>query len=96
MLPLQIRMNDRLTVVFKEIGAGLRLKARRVPDGRYRLDVEFSDGVLVPGKDLPQIRTFESESQLFVQEGEVVTIASVVDPQTGEVVEAKVSIERVL
>jgi hypothetical protein len=95
MLPLQVRVNNQLTVMFKEIGAGLRLKARRVPDGRYRLDVQFSDGVLAPGKDLPRIRTFDSESQLFVQEGEVVTIASAVDPQTGEVVEAQVSVEEV-
>jgi hypothetical protein len=95
MLPLQIRMNGQLNVVFKEIGAGIRLKAHRVPDGRYRLDVEFSDGVMAPGKDLPQMRMFESKSQLFVQEGEVVTIASAVDPQTGEVVEAQVSVEGV-
>jgi hypothetical protein len=92
MLPLQVKMNGQLTVVFKEIGAGLRLKARRIPDGRYLLDVQFQDGVLAPGKDLPWIRTFESESQLFVQEGEVMTIASAVDPQTGDVVEAEVSV----
>jgi type II secretory pathway component HofQ len=94
-LPVQVRMNNQITVAFKDVGAGLRLKARRIPDGRYRLDVDFSDGVLAPGKDLPWIRTFESESQLFVQEGEVVTIASAVDPQTGEVVEAQVSVEGV-
>ena len=94
-LPVQVRMNDQITVAFKEVGAGLRLKARRIPDGRYRLDVDFSDGVLAPGKDLPWIRTFESESQLFVQEGETVTVATAVDPQTGDVVEAEVTVERV-
>jgi hypothetical protein len=88
-------MNDQITVAFKDVGAGLRRKARRIPDGRYRLDVDFSDGVLAPGKDLPWIRTFESESQLFVQEGETLTVASAVDPQTGEVVEAEVTVARI-
>jgi hypothetical protein len=94
MLPLQLRINDRSTIVFKEIGSGLRLKAERIPDGRYRLDASFSDGVLAPGKDLPQIRAFESESQLFLQAGETVLLASGVDPQTGEVVLAELSLER--
>jgi hypothetical protein len=44
---------------------------------------------------LPWIRTFESESQLFVQEGETLTVASAVDPQTGEVVEAEVTVARI-
>ena len=66
-----------------------------LPDGRYRLDVSFSDGVLSAGKDAPIVRSFQSESQLFVQEGETVTAASAVDPQTGEVVEAEVTVERV-
>ena len=94
-LPVQVRMNDQITVAFKDVGAGLRLKARRIPDGRYRLDIDFSDGVLAPGKDLPWIRTFESESQLFVQEGETLTVATAVDPQMGDVVEAEVTVERV-
>jgi hypothetical protein len=94
-LPVQVRINDQITVAFKDAGAGLKLKARRILDGRYRLDVDFSDGVLAPGKDLPWIRTFDSESQLFVQEGELVTIASAVDPQNGDVVEAQVSVEGV-
>ena len=94
-LPVQVRINDQITVAFKDVGAGLQLKARRIPDGRYRLDVDFSDGVLAPGKDLPWIRTFQSESQLFVQEGELVTIASAVDPQSGDVVEAELSVASV-
>jgi hypothetical protein len=95
MLPLQVSVDGKPTVVLKEVGAGLRLTARRAPDGRYRLDVSFSDGVLSAGRDLsPQVRTFESESQLYVQEGETVTVASAVDPDTGEVVEAEVTLER--
>jgi hypothetical protein len=68
------------------LGAGLQ-------DGRYRLDVAFSDGVLAAGKDSPRIRSFESESQVFVHEGETLTIASAVDPQTGEIVEAEATLE---
>jgi hypothetical protein len=94
MLPLLVKMQGEPTAVFKDVGTGLRLSAQRVADGRYRLDVSFSDGVLAAGKDSPIVRVFESESQLFVQEGETVTAASSVDPQTGEVVEVEVTVER--
>jgi hypothetical protein len=95
MLPLLVKMQGEPTAMFKDVGAGLRLSAQRVADGRYRLDMSFSDGVLAAGKGSPIIRAFQSESQLFVQEGETVTAASAVDPQTGEVVEAEVTVERV-
>jgi hypothetical protein len=95
MLPVLVTVQGQPTVMLKDVGAGLRLKAHRMPDGRYRLDVSFSDGVLSAGKDAPIVRSFQSESQLFVQEGEAVTAASAVDPQTGEIVEAEVTVERV-
>jgi hypothetical protein len=95
MLPLLVKVQGEPTAMFKDVGAGLRLKAQRVADGRYRLDLSFSDGVLAAGRGSPIIRAFQSESQLFVQEGETVTAASAVDPQTGEVVEAEVTVERV-
>jgi Flp pilus assembly secretin CpaC len=95
MLPVQTMAQGGPTVALKDVGAGLKVSARRVADGRYRLGVEFSDGVLSRGKDSPQVRVFESDSQLFVQEGETVTVASVVDPETGEVVEAELTLEGV-
>jgi hypothetical protein len=94
-LPVQTRMNNSTTVALKDVGAGLKLKALRNPDGRYRLDVEFRDGVLVQGDGAPQLRTFESASRLVLQAGESVTLASAVDPQTGESVEAELTIEGV-
>jgi hypothetical protein len=93
MLPVQTEIQGKAGVALRDVGAGLKLSADRIPDGRYRLDVGFSDGVLAEGKDSPQVRTFESESQVFVQVGETVTIASAVDPHTGEVVEADVTLE---
>jgi hypothetical protein len=100
MLPLQVSVDGKPTVALKDVGAGLRLTARPapVPDGRHRLDVSFSDGTLSArrGPDLsPQVRTFESESQLFVQEGETLTVASVVDPDSGESLEAELTVDRV-
>jgi len=93
MLPVQTKAGTQTTVALKNVGAGLQLKASGIADGRYRLDLKFSDGVLAPGEDAPQLRVFESESQIFVQEGETVTLASAVDPQTGELVEAELTIE---
>jgi hypothetical protein len=51
MLPLLVNVQGQPTVTLKDVGAGLRLTARRIPDGRYRLDVSFSDGVLSSGRD---------------------------------------------
>ena len=92
-LSVQTVIQGGPAVALKDIGAGLQvLSASRIADGRYSLAVRFSDGVLAEGKDGPRIRHFESESQLFVQEGETVTVASAVDPETGEVVEAELTL----
>jgi hypothetical protein len=93
MLPVQTKAGAETTVALKNVGAGLRLKASRIADGRYRLDVDFSDGVLAAGEDAPQLRVFNSESAIFAHEGETMTLASAVDPQTGEVVEAELTLE---
>jgi len=92
-LSVQTVIQGGPAVALKDIGAGLRvLSAQRIEDGRYRLAVRFSDGVLAEGKDGPRIRSFESESQLFIQEGETVTVASAVDPETGEIVDAELTL----
>ncbi len=93
MLPVQTKAGAETTVALKNVGAGLQLKASRIADGRYRLDVNFSDGVLAAGEDAPQLRVFNSECQIFAHEGETMTIASAVDPHTGDVVEAELTIE---
>jgi len=92
-LPVQTRANNQVTVMLKDVGAGLSLEAQRIDDGRYRLKVEFSDGVLSPGEGAPELHVFQSESLLYVREGETLTLASAVDPQTGETVEAELTIE---
>jgi hypothetical protein len=96
MLPVQTPVQGHPTVMLKDLGAGLQVRAaRRIPDGRVRLDLQFSDGVLSPAEGSPRMQVFESEAQLFVSEGETVTVASAVDPQTGEVVEAQLTLEGV-
>jgi hypothetical protein len=93
MLPVQTKAQGQTTVALKNVGAGLQVTASRIADGRYRLNVNFSDGVLAPGEDSPQLRVFNSESEVFVQAGETVTLASAVDPQTGELVDAELTLE---
>jgi hypothetical protein len=93
-LPVQTRAgNNQITVALKDVGAGLQIAAQRLADGRYRLEVRFSDGVLSPGEGAPELHVFQSESTLFVREGETLTLASAVDPQAGEVVEAELTLE---
>jgi hypothetical protein len=95
-LPVQTRTSGGsgpIAVALKDVGAGLQLGAQRLTDGRYRLDVRFSDGVLSPGEGAPELHTFQSEATLFVHEGETLTLASAVDPQTGDLVEAELTLE---
>jgi len=93
-LPVQTRAGTgQITVALKDVGAGLQLGAQRLADGRYRLDVRFSDGVLSPGEGAPELHVFQSESTLFAREGETLTLASAIDPQTGELVEAELTLE---
>jgi Flp pilus assembly secretin CpaC len=94
-LPVQTRANNQVTVALKDVGAGLTLDPKRLEDGRYRLNVRFSDGVLSPGEGAPELRVFQSEAVLVMREGETLTLASTVDPQSGEVLEAELTLERV-
>lgn len=94
-LPVQTVVNNAVAVALKDVGAGLTIAAQAIEDGRYRLEVEFDDGVLSPGEGAPELRVFQSEALLYLREGETVTLASAVDPQTGEVVEAELTLEGV-
>jgi hypothetical protein len=94
-LPVQTRANNQVTVMLKDVGAGLKLEPQRLEDGSYKLSVRFGDGVLSPGEGAPELRVFQSESVLVVRAGETLTLASAVDPQSGEVVEAELTLEGV-
>ena len=59
------------------------------------MDLWFSDGSLASQGASPTLLAFESEARLFMQLGETVTVGSVVDPQTGDVVEVDLTIEAV-
>jgi hypothetical protein len=95
MLPVQVTYEGQPTVMLKDVGAGLRLKAKPAGDGRYRLDLSFSDGTIEVSGGSPRVRAFQSETQLVAQVGEAIQVASAVDPQTGEVIEAELSVEAV-
>jgi ribosomal protein L18 len=95
MLPLQVSHQGQPTVMLKDVGAGVKLDAHRIRDGRYRIDLSVSDGTLVAAGDSPRLQVFQAESRLYVQEGETVVVASAADPKTGDVVEAEVTIEAV-
>ena len=99
-LPLQVSNQGqgelpRPTIALKDVGAGAHFNAQLGGDGRYRVDLWFSDGSLASQGASPTLLAFESEARLFMQLGETVTVGSVVDPQTGDVVEVDLTIEAV-
>jgi Flp pilus assembly secretin CpaC len=93
MLPLESSYEGRPTVMLKDVGAGVRLAAHRIPDGRYRLDLSVSDGALSAVSGSPRVQAFQAESRIYLRKGETALVASAVDPQTGEVVEAELTLE---
>jgi hypothetical protein len=93
MLPLEVSYEGQPTVMLKDIGAGVRLGAHRIGDGRYRIDLSVSDGTLSAANGSPRVQAFQAETRLFLRAGETVVIASAADPQTGDVVEAALTIE---
>jgi len=93
MLPLEVSYQGQPTVMLKDVGAGVRLGAQRIADGRYRLDLSVSDGSLGGANGSPRVQAFQAESRLYLREGETVVVASGVDPENGDVVEAEVAIE---
>jgi hypothetical protein len=95
MLPLEAVANGRTTVMLKDIGAGLQLEAARLPDGRYRVHLNLSDGTLSPSTGAPRVQAFRVESRLYLAEGETVVVASALDSQTGDVIEASLTLEAV-
>ena len=93
MLPLEVSYEGRPTVMLKDVGAGVKLEAHRIADGRHRLDLSVSDGSLSSASGSPRVQAMQAESRLYLREGETVVMASAVDPQSGDTVEAEVSIE---
>ncbi len=94
-LPLEVTNEGRPTIALKDVGAGAHFNAQLGGDGRYRVDLWFHDESLVSRGASPTLLAFLSEARLFMQLGETVTVGSVVDPQTGDVVEVDVTIEAV-
>jgi hypothetical protein len=93
MLPVESSYEGRPTVMLKDVGAGVRLAAHRIGDGRYRFDLSVSDGALSAASGAPRVQAFQAESRLYLRKGETAMFASAVDPQTGDVVEAELTIE---
>jgi Flp pilus assembly secretin CpaC len=92
-LPVSASYQGQPTVMLKDIGAGVHLGAQRIGDGRYRLDLSVSDGALSAANGSPRVQSFQAESRLYLRAGETVVIASAADPQSGDVVEAELTIE---
>jgi hypothetical protein len=93
MLPLETSYQGQPTVMLKDIGAGMRLTVHRAAEGRYRLALSISDGVLAPAAGSSRVQAFQAESNLYLRPGETVLVASAIDPQTDEVVEAELTLE---
>jgi len=94
MLPVQVTIQDRPTIVLRDVGAGLQVVAHPLEAGRWRLDLSFSDGVVTSTAEAARVWSFETESQLALSEGETVVLGSAVDPESGETVQAQLTLER--
>jgi hypothetical protein len=97
-----LRTSDRQSVLFKNAGVDLRVKAVALSDGRYQLDAKLeqaqvlgaSGAAIAPATgDNPILQVVRSESRLVVRSGETAPFASAVDPVTGDVVRVDVALD---
>jgi hypothetical protein len=52
-----------------------------------------STGALSPTNGSPRVQAFQAESGLYMRKGETMLLASAQDPQTGEVLDAELTLE---
>jgi hypothetical protein len=98
-----LRTSDRQSVLFKNAGVDLRVKAVALGDGRYQLDAKLeqaqvlgaSGAAIAPATgDNPILQVVRGESRLVVRSGETATpFASAVDPVTGDVVRFDIALD---
>ena len=79
--------------VLKDVGAGLRLTAAPLDGGRYRVALSLTDGALAAAGIAPRLQVVQVETQVDVDAGETVVVASAPDRLTGDVVEAELTLE---
>ena len=95
MLPVETSYDGKPTVMLKDVGAGLRLTARRLPSGAYRLAVALSDGSLVASAGSPRVQAAQAETVVDMRVGETLVVASALDPFTGDIVETEMTLEAI-
>jgi hypothetical protein len=97
-----LRTSDRQSVLFKNAGVDLRIKALALGGGRYQLDAKLeqaqvlgaSGTAIAPANaDNPILQVVRSESRLVLRDGEKAPFASAVDPVSGDVVRVEVALD---
>ncbi len=109
MMPVQARFNGESTVIFKDVGTGLRCEAKDLGDGRFRLPCQLDetspssgendwDGSLRPTDGTrwgsrAVMRLFHLSSTLLLRDGQSAGWFSGIDPATGETVDVTVRLK---
>jgi hypothetical protein len=100
-VPLRFSDKGVQTILFRDVGVKLRCLAGLMEDdGRYEVAVKVEDSFLAAPtpasrpaeEDLPVWRTLNAEARLYMRLGDTVPITSTVDPVTGDMVRAEVTL----
>ena len=108
MVPIQTVVNSTPTMTYKDVGNNIDCNAESVDDGRFKLacsfeqssltsvDAERNSGAATSGIPLtplaPLIRTFRTEANLILRDGQTVQYTAATDPVTGEVLKIDVTL----
>lgn len=94
-VPIQTMQKGEATVAVKDVGTRLRCSAQAGGEGRYRLDLRFDDSSLsrrgTGDGEPPALRLLQVDTRLPVRSGEVIPLASVVDPADGQVIDVELA-----
>ena len=100
-VPLRFSDKGVQNILFKDVGTKLRCGADPADGNRYEVSLKYEDSFLsaapvskVQGgeDDLPVWRMLSGEIRAFMRDGETMQITSAVDPVTGDVVKAEMTL----
>jgi len=81
--------NNSISIVFKEFGIKLRFTPNIARNGAIRLSVkpevstlDFANGLVIAGFEIPSLRTRRAETEVELREGQHLTVAGLLDNES--------------
>lgn len=91
-VPIQTTANNVPTTQYRDVGNNLDINANEVDDGRFKLSCTFEQSSISGDAVPPVLRTFKSEANLTMRDGQTVQYTAATDPVSGDVLKIDVTL----